>query len=66
MEHVCPGVQGGGAVEHNEAELAVFEAGAAVDEEYVEKRFEEFIHGEAYLDEPSLCGVYDGAYPRWF
>jgi hypothetical protein len=43
--------------------LAVLEAGVEVDEEYVAVGYEEFVHGEAYLDVASLCRFLDGTCP---
>lgn len=61
VEHVCAVLQGGGATEHDETQLAVLEAGAKVDTEYVAFGLEESLHGETYLDKSSLCGVHNGA-----
>ena len=60
MEHVRPVLQGGGAAEYHEAELAFPEAGLEVDAEYMAFRYPFFVHGALHLDLPSLRGVYHG------
>lgn len=60
MEHVCAGLQGSRAAQYDEAQLEILEAGAEVDTKYLAFGFEELVHGEAYLDKPSLRGLHDG------
>jgi len=58
MEHLCPGLQRGGAAIDDETKLAVPQAGPTVDPEYLAKRSQEHLHRAIHLDETSLCRLH--------
>lgn len=60
LGHIRSVLQGGRAALDYEAKLALPQAGVALDAEYLALRFEESLHGEAYLDCAPLCCVYYG------
>lgn len=60
LEYLRPVLQGSGAVEYHEAQLAFPEAGLEVDAEYMAFRYPFFVHGALHLDLASLRGVHHG------
>lgn len=60
MDNIHPMLQGSGVAEHDEAQLAVFEASLAMDSKHLEVGSEVFVHGASHLDRTSLCCLHYG------
>src|SRR6266404_2535833 len=60
MEYLCAVLQRSRTTQYDEAQLALFEAGAAMDQKHLAVRYAIPFHGTSHLDYSPICSVHDG------